>query len=67
MKAVVKAERREGAVEVLSVDEPEITPSELLIRIKSAAVCGSDLHAYNFSPGYRTPKETMIPVTLGHE
>ena len=67
MKAVVKTARREGAVEILAVDEPEITPSEILVRVKSAAVCGSDLHAYRFSPGYRTPKETKIPVTLGHE
>ena len=31
MKAVVKVARQEGAVEVLDVDEPEITPSEVLV------------------------------------
>lgn len=67
MKAVVKTERRKGAVECRDVDEPRIGPSEVLIKVESAAVCGSDLHAYEFLPGYQTPEETRIPVTLGHE
>ncbi len=67
MKAVVKVAREKGAVEILDIDEPENGASEVLVEIKSAAVCGSDLHAYEFLPGYRTPEETKIPVTLGHE
>lgn len=67
MKAAVKYERRKGAVDILDLDEPKIGPSEVLVKVKSAAVCGSDLHAYEFLPGYQTPEETKIPVTLGHE
>ncbi len=67
MRAVVKVERRKGAVEVLAREQPEHGPGEVLVRIKGAAVCGSDLHAYEFLPGYRTPEETKIPVILGHE
>ncbi|MBI3936786.1 MAG: alcohol dehydrogenase catalytic domain-containing protein [Betaproteobacteria bacterium] len=67
MKAAVKYERRKGAVKIFDLEEPKIGPSEVLVRIKSAAVCGSDLHAYEFLPGYQTPEETKIPVTLGHE
>jgi L-iditol 2-dehydrogenase len=67
MKAVVKTERRKGAVECIEVDAPVIAPSEVLVKVESAAVCGSDLHAYEFLPGYQTPEETKIPVTLGHE
>lgn len=67
MKAVVKTERRKGAVECRDVDEPQIGPTDVLVRVESAAVCGSDLHAYEFLPGYQTPEETAIPVTLGHE
>lgn len=67
MKAAVKYERRKGAVKIFDLEEPRIGPSEVLVRIKSAAVCGSDLHAYEFLAGYQTPEETKIPVTLGHE
>ncbi len=67
MKAVVKVARRKGAVEIRAVAKPKIDSAEILVRVKSAAVCGSDLHAYEFLPGYQTPAETKIPVTLGHE
>ena len=48
MDAAVKYERRKGTAKILSLDEPEISPSEVLVKAKSAAVCGSDLHAYEF-------------------
>lgn len=67
MKAVVKTRRCKGAVEVLDVDEPKIGSNEVLVQVKSASVCGSDLHAYEFFPGYQTPEETKIPLILGHE
>jgi L-iditol 2-dehydrogenase len=67
MKALAKLERRKGAVGVIDMDEPEYGPNEVQIKIQAAAVCGSDLHAYEFLPGYQTPAETKIPVILGHE
>lgn len=67
MKAVVKTQRAKGAVEILDWNEPKIEPDEVLVEVKAASVCGSDLHAYQFKPGYRTPEETAIPVVLGHE
>src|SRR5918911_3503809 len=67
MKALAKLERRKGAVAVIDADEPEYGPNEVQIEVQAAAVCGSDLHAYEFLPGYQTPAETKIPVILGHE
>lgn len=67
MKTAVKYERRKGAVKILDIDEPKINPSAVLIKVKSVAVCGSDLHAYEFLSGYQIPRETKIPLTMGHE
>ena len=41
---------------------PEIGPDDVLVRIKAAGVCGSDLHAYIGKHIFRFP-----PVMLGHE
>lgn len=37
-------------------------PDEVLLRVKSAGVCGSDLHGYTGYSGRRTP-----PLVMGHE
>ena len=41
---------------------PEIGPDDVLVKIKAAGVCGSDLHAYIGEHAFRFP-----PVMLGHE
>ncbi|MEA4815727.1 MAG: alcohol dehydrogenase catalytic domain-containing protein [Lachnospiraceae bacterium] len=41
---------------------PEIGDNDLLIKVKYAGVCGSDLHAYRGEHAFRKP-----PVMLGHE
>ena len=64
MKAIVKKERVYGATEIMEVPKPEVKPGYILIKIKASAVCGSDLHAYEYPPGYEFMN---IPVTLGHE
>jgi L-iditol 2-dehydrogenase len=64
MKAFVKTERKYGAVEFIDVPKPEPKDDQVLIKIQASAICGSDLHAYEYPPGY----EFMdIPVILGHE
>ncbi len=43
--------------------DPKIeSPDEVLIRIKAAAICGSDVHGLDGSTGRRIP-----PVVMGHE
>lgn len=64
MKALVKTERKYGATLLQEVSKPQVAPGYVLIKIKATAVCGSDLHAYEYIPGYEF---IDVPVILGHE
>ncbi|MHA7248431.1 zinc-binding dehydrogenase [Arthrobacter tecti] len=46
---------------IAEVDLPELAPGEVLVKIESATVCGSDLHTI---AGHRP---TPLPTILGHE
>jgi len=60
MKAVVY--HRPGHVEVNDVDDPKIQdPQDIIVRVTSTAICGSDLHIYN---GFFPQLKDMI---MGHE
>ena len=60
MKALVF--HRPGYVEVNDVDDPKIEdPQDVILRVTSTAICGSDLHIYN---GFFPQLKDMI---LGHE
>lgn len=62
MKALVFYEFKEGCVEVRDVPTPEVGPDDVLLRVKAAAVCGSDverIHCHSES--------TKPPVIIGHE
>src|SRR5262245_18419094 len=64
MKAIVKTAPGPGA-EVREVPVPTCGPRELLLRVRRAGVCGTDLHIFEWdrwSQGRLKP-----PVTLGHE
>jgi glutathione-independent formaldehyde dehydrogenase len=60
VKAVVYKEPFNVAVE--SVDDPRVeAPNDVIVRITSSAICGSDLHVYEG----RTGAESGI--VFGHE
>ena len=61
MKAVVKTHPEPGNVALIEVPEPSAGPGEVVIEVKNAGVCGTDLHIFK--------SEYVIkpPVTLGHE
>src|SRR5262244_1087490 len=64
MKALRKMQRAKG-LEMDSVAVPQIGPTDVLVRVKAASICGTDLHIYGWdrwSQGRIKP-----PVTLGHE
>lgn len=63
LKAVVKSKPAPG-VEVRDVPVPEPAGDEVLIRVKAAAICGSDLGIYKYTAAYRG---MTLPVTMGHE
>ncbi|UCD76988.1 MAG: alcohol dehydrogenase catalytic domain-containing protein [Desulfobacterales bacterium] len=58
----MKYKRGRGFCEVREVEEPVPHDDEVLIRIKAAGICGSDLHFYDGSLTTCIP-----PVILGHE
>lgn len=39
---------------------------DVLIEVAAAGICGSDLHAYEWTPGYEF-MAANLPVTVGHE
>ncbi|MBN1298254.1 MAG: zinc-binding dehydrogenase [Actinobacteria bacterium] len=61
MKAIVKEKKAKGAVVYKDVPFPEINDDEVLIKIKAAGICGTDIHIYNDEFPY------WPPVILGHE
>ncbi len=44
---------------------PEVGHNDLLIRITHSAICGTDLHIYNWDPWAQ--KTIPVPLTIGHE
>lgn len=65
MKAVMKTAPRPG-VEIREVPVPEIGDDELLVRIRAAALCGSDMDVYEYSPSVAALNLDM-PFIMGHE
>lgn len=65
MKAIFKAHPAPG-IEIREVDPPTPGEGEVLLRVKAASICGSDVHIYHWRKGfeYMTP---YLPVILGHE
>ena len=65
MKAVVKSSPGPG-IEVRDVEPPRPQPGEVLVRVEAVGICGSDVHIYEWTPGYDFLTK-YFPLTLGHE
>jgi len=63
MQAVVKHGNYDGAVELRDMPEPAIGPDQVLLEVKAASVCGSDIHMWR----HQTSWEMELPLVLGHE
>jgi threonine dehydrogenase-like Zn-dependent dehydrogenase len=50
-----------GTLELLDVAEPEVADGEVLVQVRAAGICGSELHGVR-RPGFRKP-----PLIMGHE
>jgi threonine 3-dehydrogenase len=64
MKVIIKKERAKG----LTLSEapiPEFGPDEVLIKIKKTAICGTDVHIYNWDEW--SQKTIPVPLIVGHE
>jgi threonine 3-dehydrogenase len=64
MKALVKRRAEEG-LWFEDVPEPVAGDNDVLIRVKRAAICGTDIHIYTWDAWAR---ETIpVPMVVGHE
>lgn len=64
MKALVKAKPEEG-LWLQDVDQPDIGPDDVLIRVHMTAICGTDVHIYNWDDWAQ--KNVPVPMVVGHE
>ncbi|MDN5863931.1 MAG: L-threonine 3-dehydrogenase [Gammaproteobacteria bacterium] len=64
MRALVKAKKAEG-LWAEDVARPELGHNDVLIRITKTAICGTDIHIYEWN---EWAQHTIpVPMTVGHE
>lgn len=64
MKALRKTRPERGAV-LESVSIPAIGPNDVLVRVRAASICGTDLHIYGWDRW--SASRIRPPLTFGHE
>ena len=64
MKALVKANKSTGLT-LCDVPVPEIGNDDVLIKIRKTAICGTDVHIYNWDAWSQLT--IPVPMTIGHE
>lgn len=64
MRALVKA-RAEPGIWMEEVPIPEIGPNEILIKVRRSAICGTDIHIFNWDQW--AAKTVPVPMVVGHE
>ncbi|HAF95808.1 MAG: L-threonine 3-dehydrogenase [Elusimicrobia bacterium GWC2_51_8] len=64
MKAIVKKYREKG-LWLEDVPKPEPGDNEVLIKIKQTAICGTDIHIYQWNDWAQ--KTIPVPMHVGHE
>jgi threonine 3-dehydrogenase len=64
MKALVKAKAEKG-IWMEDVPMPEVGHNDVLVRVKKTAICGTDVHIYNWD---KWAESTIpVPMHVGHE
>ncbi|MEA1967273.1 MAG: L-threonine 3-dehydrogenase [Thermodesulfobacteriota bacterium] len=64
MRALVKAKAEQG-LWLQDVPVPDVGESDVLIKIKKTAICGTDVHIYNWDKWAQ--KTIPVPMHVGHE
>lgn len=64
MKALVKAKAEPG-IWMQDVPEPSIGHNDVLIRMRKTAICGTDMHIFNWDEWAR--RTIRVPMAIGHE
>ena len=64
MKSLVKAKAEKG-IWLQDTPEPKVGHNDLLIKIRKTAICGTDMHIYNWDEW--SQKTIPVPMVVGHE
>jgi threonine 3-dehydrogenase len=64
MHALVKAHAAPG-IQLQDVPKPVVGPNDVMIRVKRSAICGTDMHIYNWDAWAQ--KTIPVPMAVGHE
>ena len=64
MKALVKSQAEQG-LWLEDISEPAIGINDVLIRVRYAGICGTDVHIYQWDDWAR--KTIRVPMAIGHE
>ncbi|GMM68511.1 L-threonine 3-dehydrogenase [Alteromonas sp. MTD1] len=64
MKSLVKAKAEKG-IWLQDTPKPEVGHNDLLIKIRKTAICGTDMHIYNWDEW--SQKTIPVPMVVGHE
>ena len=64
MRALVKARAQPG-IWMQDVPVPEIGPNDVLIKVRKASICGTDIHIWNWDAW--SQKTIKVPLVIGHE
>src|SRR5437879_9802536 len=65
MKAAVKSKPAPKSTEIRMVPIPSLGPTEVLIRVKVASICGTDVHIYDWDAWAQA--RIKVPLVQGHE
>jgi len=65
MKAAYKANREKG-IEIRDIPVPKISSNEVLVKVKKAAICGTDIHLYEWNDWCENVN-AKNPMVIGHE
>lgn len=63
MQAVLKSIPGPG-IDVTNIEMPVVGPEDVLLKVKAAGICGSDVHIYEWTEQYRWIRLPLVP---GHE
>jgi threonine 3-dehydrogenase len=65
VQAVVKTQRARGG-EVRNVPEPKPGEHEVLVKVRAASVCGTDVHIWEWNE-WAQSRVKRVPMIFGHE
>lgn len=66
MRGICKMRPGAGAEYRTDIPIPAIRPDEVLLKVHATAVCGTDVHLYNWNEYART-RMKKLPIVFGHE